>query len=173
MVLAGSHSDLRKVLVCSSGYVPLDKAVDLTAEMSAKGRLEVAIVHVMAAPPAIYSHLSDDAEEDADSVLGSNSLLARNLRNDIGAMGMRGVAAKIRLRHGFVASEILREIETGGYDLVVVGSAPSQGALHTYVMGDVTSEVVNSASCAVLVVRGLPPNAPKGIWARMRGLFIK
>jgi nucleotide-binding universal stress UspA family protein len=115
MVLAGGSTDLRKVLVCSSGYMALDKAVDLTAEMATKGRLEVTILHIMAAPPAIYSHLGDDAEEDADSVLGSNSLLARNLRKEIGAMGVRGVAARVRLRHGFVATEILREIETGEY----------------------------------------------------------
>jgi nucleotide-binding universal stress UspA family protein len=172
MVLAGERAELKKVLVCTSGYVALDKAVKLTGELAAKARLEVTILHVMAAPPAIYSHLQSE-EADADRVLGSNSLLARNLRKEIGALGMCGVESRIKLRHGFVATEILREIEEGGFDLVVVGSAPSQGALHTYVMGDVTSEVVNSAPCAVLVVRGVRARAAGGFWARLAGWFGK
>jgi hypothetical protein len=51
-----------------------------------------------------------------------------------------------------VLSEILREIHSGKYDLVVTGSAPSR-SLRTYVLGDISREIVNHSDCPVLVVR--------------------
>jgi nucleotide-binding universal stress UspA family protein len=63
-----------------------------------------------------------------------------------------GVAVEVRLREGSVLPEILSEIEQGGYDLTVTGSALSR-SLRTYVLGDISREIVNRAGCAVLVVR--------------------
>ena len=63
-----------------------------------------------------------------------------------------GAKVAVRLRHGPVLASILREIHEGRYDLVVIGSAPGPG-LRTYVLGDISREVVNRANCAVLVVR--------------------
>lgn len=170
MVLAHAREQLKKILLCSSGYVSVERAIKVTGELAAKNSAEVTILHVMAEPPAIYCDLLNE-EADVDRLLSTNSLLARNLRKELAAFGTHGIAAKIRLRHGFVAREILGEIETGDFDLVVTGSAPSQGALRTYVMGDVTSEIVNSAKCAVLVVRGDGAGMPQGFWAKVGAWF--
>jgi nucleotide-binding universal stress UspA family protein len=49
--------------------------------------------------------------------------------------------------------ELLREMRRVDYDLVVAGSSPARGRLQTYIMGDITRELVNQADCPVLVVR--------------------
>ena len=62
------------------------------------------------------------------------------------------------MRQGPVLDEIMREIHEGGYDLVVTGSALSR-SLRTYVLGDISREIVNRANCAVLVVRSQEPRS--------------
>jgi len=58
----------------------------------------------------------------------------------------------VHLRRGPVLEGILSEIREGKYDLVVTGSALSR-SLRTYMLGDISREIVNRVQCAVLVVR--------------------
>jgi len=64
-----------------------------------------------------------------------------------------GVPTEVRLQQGQVLEEIFGEIRRGDYDLVVTGASLSHGSLHTYILGDVTREIVNRSECAVLVAR--------------------
>jgi nucleotide-binding universal stress UspA family protein len=163
LVTIGQRTELRKLLICSGGRHYIEKAVKLAGELVSKGEVQVTILHVLAEAPVIYSDLLD-GEDDLDKVLASNSSLARSLRRELGVLGALGVRAQLKLRHGFVGAQIVREVEDGDYDLVVAGSAPTQGILRTYVLGDVTSEIVDSVNCPVLVVRGDPPAAANRWW---------
>jgi len=80
-----------------------------------------------------------------------------------------GVSAEVRLRHGLVISEVFKEIRRGDYDLVVTGSSPEGGNLRSYIMGNITREIVNRAECPVLVVRG--GEEPAGITRSLKGFF--
>ena len=91
-------------------------------------------------------------EEDTALLLRSHSELGINLRYAKETLQSVGVEAEVRLRHGPVLEEILGELVEGSYDLVVTGSALSR-SLRTYVLGDISREIVNRANCAVLVVR--------------------
>ncbi len=172
MVMIGDRIELKKILICSGGQAYIERAVHLTGELAGKSHLGVTILHVLAEAPAIYGDMLDE-EADSQRILASNSLLGRNLRKELGELGTLGAEARVKLRHGFVSAEIVREIHEGGYDLVVTGSAPARGALRTYVMGDITSEIVNRAECAVLVVRGEAPVKEGGVWRRLRGWFAR
>jgi len=92
-------------------------------------------------------------EENVDLLLNSSSLLGRNLKRVRQTLEAMGVATEIRLRHGDVTSELLHEAREVNYDLIVAGSAPARGPLRTYIMGDITRELINKAECPVLVVR--------------------
>src|SRR5260221_1021058 len=91
-------------------------------------------------------------QETADWLVNSNSELGVNLRRERETLEKMAVTAELKLRRGAVLNEILKEIAEGNYELVVTGSALSRG-LRTYVLGDVSREVVNRASCPILVVR--------------------
>ena len=60
---------------------------------------------------------------------------------------------KVVLRQGSVVSEIQSEIDEGGYDLVVTGSSRKRSGVRSYMLGDITREIVNRAACAVMIVR--------------------
>ena len=149
--VAGQCSTVRRVLICTGGKRYIDDAVRLTGQLARCSGATVTLLHVMPEPPAIFAGLSR-MEETAASLLDSHSELGLNLRHAKETLEALGVPTEVKLRRGSVLEEILGEISEGNYDMVVTGSALSR-SLRTYVLGDISREIVNRANCAVLVVR--------------------
>ena len=159
--VAGQVSTIKRILICSAGGRYIDSSLPLTGQIARGMEATVTLLHVLPEPPAIYAGLRR-LEETADVLLASQSELGLSLRRQQQTFAEIGVKAVLRLRHGPVLEEILRELKTGNYDLVVTGSAPSR-SFRTYVLGDISREIVNHADCAVLVARGHPkPNRKRG-----------
>ena len=93
------------------------------------------------------------SEEDATQMLESSSKLGRSLRHQKELLEKLGVPCEVHLQHGLVLDELLHELQRTDYDLVVSGSSPAHDRLRTYIMGNVTREIVNRAELPVLVVR--------------------
>jgi nucleotide-binding universal stress UspA family protein len=170
LIVAGRGATLKKVLICSGGKSYIDDAVQLTGVIARGIGATITLLHVIPEPPAIYARLPK-MRESTDWLLRSNTELGINLRREKEALQSLGVTAEVKLRRGPVLDEILSEIREGAYDLVVTGSALSRG-LRTYVLGDVSREIVNRASCAILVVRsreksGDPHPGLRGLWERI------
>ena len=152
LVVIGSRTRLANVLICSGGKDYIDKAVELAGKIARGASAKCTLVHVMAEPPGMYADLIN-REENVDLLLNSSSLLGQNLKRLKQALEGMGVATEVRLRHGDVMPELQRELSRIDYDLVVAGSVPARGRFHTYIMGDITRELINQAECPVLVVR--------------------
>jgi nucleotide-binding universal stress UspA family protein len=168
LVVIGNRTKLNRILVCSGGEKYIDRAVEFTGEVARATDSSVTLFHVMAEPPAVYTDLIK-MEEDINLLLHSNSDLGSNLRREKEVFERLGVASDVRLRHGLVISEVFKEIKRGDYDLVVTGSSPAGSTLRTYIMGNITREIVNRAECPVLVVRGV--EVPAGLGRSIRGFF--
>lgn len=149
--VSGKTGALKRILICSGGKAYIDPAVELTAGIAKGVGASVTLLHVLPEPPAIYAGLPR-MELSLDKLLHSQSELGVNLAREKQLLESFGVPTEVRLRSGAVLDEILREATAGAYDLVVTGSAPSR-FFQTYILGDVSREIVNRARCAVLVVR--------------------
>ncbi len=149
--VAGKSTTISRILICSGGKQYIDDAVHLTGEIARGLGATVTLLHVTLEPPGILAHLPR-MEQDTALLLSSQSELGQNLRREKETLENIGVRTEAKLRHGPVLAEILREIREGNHDLVVTGSAPSR-SLRTYVLGDISREIVNRATCAVLVAR--------------------
>lgn len=69
-----------------------------------------------------------------------------------------GVEARLLLREGDPAYEIVQVAQTEGYDLIVVGHR-GLSPIKAFLLGSVSSRIVTHAPCSVLVVRpGLENN---------------
>ncbi len=143
---------IKRVLVCSGGKKDMQKALALTSQLALGLGAGVTLFHVLPEAPALFEELRRE-EVDPAVLLESRSLLGRTLHTQKLALESAGVPVEVKLRQGPMPDQIIEEIQTGHYDLVVAGSAPGRGGLHTYVLGNVTREIVNRADCAVLVVR--------------------
>lgn len=153
LVVIGDRTALKKILICSGGKNYINNAVSLVGRLAAGTSTRVTLLHVMAEAPALYADLLE-RQEDVGQLLKSSSALGRNLRAEKTELEAVQIATEVRLRHGLVVHEVFREIEEGAYDLVVTGSSHATGAFQSYIMGDVTSEIVNRVDCPVLVARG-------------------
>jgi nucleotide-binding universal stress UspA family protein len=156
--VAGETTSISRILICSGGKRYIDDAVLLTGKIACGLNATVTLLHVTSEPPGILAHLPR-MEQDAEFLLHSQSELAQNLRREKETLESLGVRTEAKLRHGGVLDQVLREIREGTYDLVVTGSALSR-SFRTYILGDITREILNRAICAVLVARGQPISAP-------------
>lgn len=152
LVVTGRRPQLKRVLICAGGGSYINKAIELTGQIAHAMDATVTLFHVLPSAPAMYGGIMGD-EEDVESLLASKSQLGLNLRREKETLEGLGVRTELKVRHGDVALRILSEIGEGDYDLIVAGSSPAGGAFRTYLMGDVTSEIVNRAQRPVLVVR--------------------
>lgn len=168
LVVIGDRTELKKILICSGGKNYINNAVTLVGRLAAGTQARVTLLHVMAEAPALYADLIE-RQEDVSRLLESSSALGCNLRAEKGELEALRISTEVRLRHGLVVHEVFQEIEEGAYDLVVTGSSHATGALQTYIMGDVTSEIVNRVDCPVLVARGQneQPLTLRRIFSRM------
>jgi nucleotide-binding universal stress UspA family protein len=155
--VAGDTTSISRILICSGGKRYIDDAVLLTGKIAAGLNASVTLLHVTSEPPGILAQLPR-MEQDAEFLLRSQSELAQNLRREKETLESMGVRTEAKLRHGGVLDQVLREIREGNYDLVVTGSALSR-SFRTYILGDITREILNRAICAVLVARGQPISA--------------
>ncbi|HWF19433.1 MAG TPA: universal stress protein, partial [Verrucomicrobiae bacterium] len=152
LVVLEKSSRIKRILLCTGGQKYIANAVTLTGQIARGMQASVTLFHVMPEPPPIYARLYR-LQTDVDAVLNSKSELGRNLREQKKILEDLGVNVEVKLREGSVISEILREIQAGNYDLLVAGSSLSRASLRTYILGDITREIVNRACCAVLIVR--------------------
>ncbi len=168
LVVIGKSVELNRILICSGGERYIDTAVRFTGEIAKDVEASITLFHVMSEPPPVYADLIK-MEEDINLLLHSNLGLGQNLRKEKEMLDGLGVDSDVRLSHGMVISEVFKEIKRGKYDLVVTGSSPTGGTLRTYIMGNITREIVNRAECPVLVVRS--PEVPAGLGSSLKGFF--
>ena len=135
-----------KILVASDGSTPAIKAARAAAAIAGAFGAKLTVATVAYVPRMYKTDLSDDMEtayvKDWEHVL----------KDTVHAMGdIADVESKL-LRKGAPAEAILEEAESGGYDLVVVGST-GMGNPGGRVMGSVAVRVGAGAHCSVMVVR--------------------
>jgi nucleotide-binding universal stress UspA family protein len=170
LLATGVCESLKSFIVCTGGKLYIDAAVELTGKMAAAVGASVTLLHVMAEPPAIFSHLVQ-LEEDVAHLLESGSELGRNLLAQKQRLEKLGILVEVRVRHGFVVDQIFAEVSERGHDLIVTGSSPTRGPLGHYIMGDLTRGIVNRANVPVLVARSAKAAGPAaGLWGTLKQL---
>jgi nucleotide-binding universal stress UspA family protein len=170
LVAIGECKHLKRFLVCTGGKEFIEQAVQFTGEIAAALGASITLLHVMAAPPAIYVNLVQ-LEENVDQLLESKSELGINLLRQKRELERLAVPAEVRLRHGIVIDQVCEEAGAGDYDLIVTGTSQARGLLSHYIMGDLTRSILNRANIPVLVARAGPPKAGRTLWKAFKGLF--
>lgn len=125
--------------------------------------LHVLVLH--AADPADPGHEFPDLE----AFYGSVERRARDRMSEEADRAGQALDVVTVRRRGISASPVILEyVEAEGIDLVVMGTHGRRGLRHALV-GSVTEEVVRSAACPVLAVRGREGGPPAG---RIRKIVV-
>ncbi len=149
---------LEKVLIPVDGSETARKAVDFAAKLLERSARRVTLLAVVEEPA--YTAFWSEGMIAPEVVLPPPEELRQELGKKAGEMleehasvlKEAGLDVEARVRFGNAASEIIREAQEGGYDMVVMGSH-GRGILSGFLLGSVSNRVVHHARCPVLIVR--------------------
>ena len=151
MLVRATDPNLERILICTGGQDISDPVIELSANLAGTAGLKATLLYVTGAVPSMYTGMVE-MEEKLEKLLETDTPLAKHLRASAELLAQNNVEAQIELRRGDVAESILREAAEGSYDLIVLGISGSN-TLAGMLLGNVTQQIVNHASCAVLVVK--------------------
>ena len=136
---------IKRILVAVDSSKESNAAVRMASNIARALDAEVALIHVVEIEelPTLIAEAEDkEHEELGQLVLGSSLKLAR----------VEGIDAKLVLRKGHPAGQILRFTSEYKPNLIVMGSRGMTGA-KGILMGSVSMTVSRKAACSVIVVR--------------------
>jgi nucleotide-binding universal stress UspA family protein len=162
VVPAGCES-VQRCLFCTGGERFIEEGAAFAATVVAGLGAEVTVFHVSPHAPAMFGGRFEEEEASSDVFLATNSRVSRNVRRQIEIFRAAGARTDFRVAGGDVVGQVLEEIRSGRPDLVIVGSVPTRGRVQTYVLGDLTREIVSRARRSFLVLRSKAP----GFWSEM------
>jgi nucleotide-binding universal stress UspA family protein len=169
LVVPVSRPEIRRILICSGGGTYIEAAVKLVIEFAPRLGASVTLFTALPEAPVMVSDRSEP-DVNVSALLASDSVLGRNLRAEKEMIEAAGIPTEVRVRSGLVAAEIAAEIETGDYDLVVLGSKPSRDVFSDYLLGNMTRRLVNWVPRPVLVVAsGVGDQRPRSWLERITG----
>lgn len=143
---------LHKVLICTDGSLHAEEAIHFWGKLNLPHQPKVNIINVV---PEIYSRFKDILEPVVESQLDMLGALPSKrteyLYKAKDILGKYAVEAKIKLREGQAAEEILKEAEND-YDLIIMGAGGRKGDKKETI-GRQTRRVIRQAKIPVLAIR--------------------
>lgn len=151
---------LTKILVCTGGEAPGAYSAGWGGRVAAWTGAELTILHVMSQVALTSKSKFDDLDDTAEEAIRQNTREGMHLQTALDLAQAAGVVGEIRakIRHGSVLEEILVEVESGGYDLVVIGAhyIPGDDPFRGLLLDDLTDQIISQCPKNVLVVRYKP-----------------
>jgi nucleotide-binding universal stress UspA family protein len=152
LVVQQNQPKFSHILICTGGQAISEPAIEAGAQLAKVLNADVSLLHVAGAIPSMYTGL-DEIEETLPELLSSGTPLAQHLRRSAAILDKYVVPSQLKLRHGVVNDEILRELSLGDYDLIITGSPESSRGLKRLLMGDVVETIIENSALPVLIIK--------------------
>ena len=151
LVVRGESRPLQNILVCTGGPEAASDTVTSAATLARATGSRVTLLHVAAAIPTMYTGLEQIGETLTD-LLQTDTPTARHLRQCAQIMESNEVEANIELRHGIPATEIIRSVERGSFDLLIIGASAHRG-LGRVLLDEVSLKLVDRSTLPLLIIQ--------------------
>lgn len=139
---------MKKILVAHDGSKTSDKALKKAVEVAVGLNSALTVLSVI--PELYLTELSDMDRQRITAALTEETKQAmEKIRVSLSA---KPIETKTIMRQGLPAEKILETAQKMKVDLLVVGSHGRHGA-RKFLLGSVSSKVVDYATCPVLVVK--------------------
>ncbi|HWQ43368.1 MAG TPA: universal stress protein [Desulfosporosinus sp.] len=138
----------KTILVPTDASESAQRALMIAIDLAKEFGSQIVLLHVVYTPEALGYTLSSGitVPQEEISIYGREALTATLDGIDTGDVPIRK-----KQKPGRPAAAILEEIESGHFDLVVMGSR-GYGPLSGYLLGSVSQRVVSIAECPVMIV---------------------
>jgi nucleotide-binding universal stress UspA family protein len=133
--------------VASDGSGPSIRAAKAAALIGKAASAEVTVLTVASLPEQYTGDLSADLKEGfIQEWQGALDATVKEVKR-------QGVEAETRfIREGKPVAAIMREVQSGGYDLLVIGRTGA-GNPASKTMGSISDKLTSQVTCSILVVR--------------------
>ena len=152
LIARGEIRPLRQVLVCESGRDPslLNRLINQLSPLL-KRVDELTALHVMSQMAAAPGVRGWELRASADELIEKHTIEGSLLEADLARLAQLNVRLEAKVRHGLVVREIMDEMQSGDYDLVVIGSHEGKGWAR-FLLDDLAHELISHADRPMLVV---------------------
>ena len=138
---------MKKILMAHDGSKASDRAFKKALQIAEAFQAKVTVISVI---PELY--LTELMEMDRRRILDSLAAEAKKMMEAIKKKTKDTVSVKTILDQGDPAEKVLELAEKMKVDLIVTGSHGRHGA-QRFLLGSVSSKIVDHADCDVLVVK--------------------
>ena len=139
----------KNILVPTDASVSAQRALRIAIDLAKGFGTRIVLLHVVYTPEALGYTLSNGitVPQEEIGIYGREALTAALDEIDTG-----NVLLEKKHKPGHPAAAILEEIESGKFDLVVMGSR-GYGAIAGSLLGSVSQHVLSKAECPVMIVK--------------------
>jgi nucleotide-binding universal stress UspA family protein len=161
LVVFPQWDSLQRILVWTEGKDPDELALHLTGRLASEVEVECTVLHVMSQVPLRADADMEDLERDADALMEHKSKEGEYFEEALEILEGAGVPKKrceVLVRHGLTVNEIIKESNSGDFDLIVIGAlrvsaGKSWHELRERVQEDIADRVLTEARRPVLIAR--------------------
>ena len=152
LIVQDPKPEFSRILICTGGLDLSEPAIEAGAQLAKAVQAEVYLLHVAGAIPSMYTGL-DEIEETLPELLSTETPIAQHLRRSAEILDRYEVQSHIKLRHGVVTEEIVREVTLSDYDLIISGTPEKTHPIKRMLLGDVIENVIKNTTCSFLIVK--------------------
>lgn len=138
---------MKKILIAHDGSKSSEKALKKAFQISETFRSSLTVLSVI---PELY--LTELMEMDRARILDTMAKETREMMEKIKTKSKRVKSLRTIIKQGDPAEEILKTAEKMKADVIITGSHGRHGA-QRFLLGSVSSKIVDHAECDVLVVK--------------------
>ena len=144
----------RQILMCVGGGPHTEIDAEVAASVAQAFQAQVNILHIVSQVPLVYNGL-EDLRSHLQQFLAAPTPAARQLERAQAILAEHGVAHDLLVREGIVVDQIMEEIRTGDYDLLVIGAHErGSGTLLQFFLEDLSNDLSHRSPIATLIVQG-------------------
>ena len=155
LIVKGASRTPENFLILHSGQEGLgtiQRFLQNTGKLIDK-KSKVTLLHVMSQIGASYRIQDWELRAEAADLIKANTLEGSWLKEGIEALEhARKVKVIPKIRHGLVIDEILREVEQGDYDMIILGSH-RKGGWTEFLVDNIAKQVISRVNRPVLIVQ--------------------
>lgn len=151
LIAKNPKAEIHRILLLTGGISASDSVVNTGVKFASALDAKVTLLHIAANVPTMYTGL-ETIEETLQELLQTNTPVAKHLRRCAKVLRQHNVPSELKLKHGELIYEIVREIDQEDYDLVIVGASGVSTGLKQWFMGNVTKDLIDLVGIPIMVV---------------------
>ncbi len=157
LIVKSQRESVKRILVCTGGERPGESCAQWGGRVAAWTGASVTVLHVMSQLALAENAKLEDLQDSAEEAMTQSTREGQHLQRLMALAREGGAAGDLRpkIRHGLVLDEIMAEVETGGYDLLIIGAhhPPTGDLWRKLLLDDVADQIIRECPASVLVVR--------------------